>query len=384
MPYKSVLAAAGALQIGSMRRKNSASAKPAKQADLRKRPRSVIDAISFKAKMVSKGRRGAVKSGSFVSPGFEAHSLTSARLLVAQLNGQRLTLRQRCFLLLYEPQSSSLAALTALVIWACLLASSTCAAMETIDWLTDLTGPRPFLHARVVLNGVFSVEVLARVCCYIPLRRAWRDPFLWTGLLAILPFWVRVAAYPTSLTVAAYLRPDTRTLGSRVLEALASIRLVNLCRYYEGGAILARAAAGSASQLGVPLFLFGMLTITFSLALYELEWDSTIERCASAWRSLGVESAFLAAHPAGVAWDCSVCAITGLGSGECVTCRGYPLNATECLGRPWGQRFRSVPETMWFVGVTMSTRARGMNPRERQRPPFQPRALPAAFPAELH
>lgn len=68
----------------------------------------------------------------------------------------------------------------------------------------------------------------------------------------------------------------------------------------------------------------------------------------------GVPTSFLDANPEGVGWDCSMCAVQP-SSDECATCVGHPTNQTQCAGLRWSQLFPSVPSTMWFVGVTMTT-----------------------------
>lgn len=213
-------------------------------------------------------------------------------------------------------------------------------------------------YLRMGLNFLFSGELLLRAACYIPLRRVWRDGFLWLTLLAVVPFWVRFLAYRTTLEPSTYLvaqRDGSRPMVMRLTEALASARLFCLCRYYEGGKLLFRAVQQSMSQMGVPFFLFLTLGILFSLFLFELEWDPTIAECASRWvHEAGVPYSFLQERPDGVTWGCDVC-VQDAASFECLTCRGYPHNLTQCLGKPFAQTFPSVPSTMWFVGVTMTT-----------------------------
>ena len=211
---------------------------------------SVVGALSFKSKLITKERTNKVKAGALLSPGLLAHSHDSARLLVARLKGKELSMRQRAFLLLYEPQSSALAAWVGLLVWTTLLASSMCACFETVDNITAGTGVAPWLNLRVTFNAFFTVEVMVRAVCYVPISDAWRDPFQWIAFAAVVPFWVRVIGYPNSLTAEAYL--DERALPDavRLCEALSSLRLVNLCRYYEGGAILARAASRCAAADG--------------------------------------------------------------------------------------------------------------------------------------
>ena len=58
------------------------------------------------------------KIASLLSPGsILAYNASSSRLLVARLKKARLNLRQRCFLLLYEPSSSTLAVVVSFILW---------------------------------------------------------------------------------------------------------------------------------------------------------------------------------------------------------------------------------------------------------------------------
>jgi len=140
------------------------------------------------------------------------------------------------------------------------------------------------------------------------------------------------------------------------MEAFASIRVICLCRYYDGGVILANTAARSAKELGVPLFMLLVLASTFSQVIYEVEWDTQIDHCMRLWEAEGVPRSFMRnpARTDGVTWDCSICT-TAPQSIECLTCHGYPGTATKCAGLGWAQTFDSVPNAMWFVGVSMTT-----------------------------
>ena len=204
------------------------------------------------------------KISSLLSPGsILAYNASSSRLLVARLKKARLNLRQRCFLLLYEPSSSTLAVVVSFILWSSLIFSMLSSMLESIRSLTDATGPLPWLVLRIGFNGIFTLEVLMRVVCHIPFNTAWRDPYLWVGIGAVLPFWGRMLG-SDSLRTDTYLLAHERWMTTRLLESLASVRLVCLCRYYEGSDILFRAIGCSLAQLGVPLFMMLILGTTFA------------------------------------------------------------------------------------------------------------------------
>ena len=91
----------------------------------------------------------------------------------------------------------------------------------------------------------------------------------------------------------------------RVLESLASIRLLKLARYYEGAELLQRAIARALSQLLVPMFMLFIMLVCFSALLVELEWSYMIEYCRTEWLEQGVHLVFLNKHHAGPTWTCS-------------------------------------------------------------------------------
>jgi voltage-gated potassium channel Kch len=285
-----------------------------------------------------------------------AYSPVSSTLLVRQLKRERgFSLRERCFLIFYEPSSSPAATAYAAFNWFCLISSSIVFQLETVRALTDATGAWPWLFLRYAFLSTFTIDIVLRIMCHIPFQEQWRDPFLWIGLITVLPFWGRWLGTDS-------LRPDTYLLGherwqlTRILESLAMFRVVLLCRYYKGGVLLGRAAVRSTSQLGVPLFMLLIVATSFSAVLYAAEWDATIDECVRAWVASGIEHSFLASHPNGVTWDCAVCA-DGKQSDDfaCLMCPGFPEGYPHCVGVPFEQIFPSIPEALWFVGVTMTT-----------------------------
>lgn len=148
----------------------------------------------------------------------------------------------------------------------------------------------------------------------------------------------------------------------RVLESISTVRLLKLTRYYEGSQLIATAVFKSIAQLLVPLFMLFVMVFFFSMIIYDIEWDASIERCTQLWRTQGVSNAFIEAHGNGVSWGCEACnlaASTLEGNATlqqyCQTCVGYPPGAPECLGLAWTQTFTDMPAALWFTMVTVTT-----------------------------
>ena len=62
----------------------------------------------------------------------------------------------------------------------------------------------------------------------------------------------------------------------RYLEPIATLRLLNLARYYESAELLRRAMLHAASQLLVPMFMLLIMTVTCSALLVELEFSPEV------------------------------------------------------------------------------------------------------------
>ena len=161
-------------------------------------------------------RRSRVKSVAS-SESILAYNAASSRLLVSRLKGQRLSLRERIFLLLYEPRSSPFAIALSVCIWVSLICSALASQLETVSLLTDVTGSLPWLCLRVGFNGFFTIEVVLRILTHIPMGASWRDPYLVIATLAVLPFWGRFLG-SNSLREATYLLAHERWVTTRLLE----------------------------------------------------------------------------------------------------------------------------------------------------------------------
>ena len=292
----------------------------------------------------------------------------SGAALMARLDRLRgpISCRERCFLVLEEPVSSHTARVVSAVVRLVVLTSAIAVTTESIEDVTERTGRMPWLIISDACNALFVCEAVCRVVCYVPMRRAISDTFLWIDVLTVLPFLVRCCAFPSLLPDSSAAAPP----WLRVLESFAQVRLLKLCRYYEGADLLARAFSRSLRQLSVPLFLLLIIMVCCSAALYHIELDATALHCRRLWRKQGVPQAFLSAHSAGVGWTCaSACAAAAApsllpaalnashddGAWACATCHGYPHGHPECLGVQWGQTFDNIPHAMWFMLVTVTT-----------------------------
>ena len=80
-----------------------------------------------------------------------------------------------------------------------LVGSSLSATYETVASINQATGPHLWLFARLSFNIFFSLEAALRVASYIPLRRAFRDPFVWLDFCTIMPLYMRIVFYPASM-----------------------------------------------------------------------------------------------------------------------------------------------------------------------------------------
>ena len=311
------------------------------------------------------GKAGQVRKRRVLAVSALARSKEAAYLFKLRTQGVELNRKQRIFLLLNEPSSSPEASHFAALMWVLVLLSAACSALETVPSITYHTGPGIWLAAKYAYNLFFTAEAVVRINTYQgTTRRVYHDVFIWLDLVAVVPFWLRIFFYPSTMATDEFLNTQNRALSIRFLESLGSARLLKLCRYFEGSALLIRAVARSMSQLSVPLFMLFIMIYVFSSILYEIEFNTDLERCNERWRAQGVDEKFLIDYPDGVSWGCDVCAAEQSNSSDvdlwvvrnmCVTCGGFPSGHPECATLRFAQIFRSVPGTMWFMIATVTT-----------------------------
>ena len=301
-------------------------------------------------------------------------STYSAELVAKEARGERLSARQRLFLLLNEPGSSAGALRLSRLMWLLMIAYAACIITQSIVWVTERSGGMPWLCCNIIFNVLYTVEAILRFAAYPTACESFKDPFFLLDLTTVIPFWLRLLIYPNSMTPDGYIITIERGMPMRVLEGFSSLRLLKMCRYYDGAALLARALSNALLQLGVPFFMLLIMLFCFACIMLEIEWDHDIESCMQWWIRQGVAREFLVERPRGVEWDCTVChngTIVDAPSGECepgvpaaacteqiylcATCNGFPSGHPECAGLRFAQLFPDVPRTIWFMMVTVTT-----------------------------
>lgn len=305
------------------------------------------------------------------------HSKNALDLLKKRTSGEPLGWRERLYLLTNEPSSSVAAyVFSSYITWhviACCMASMA----ESVEFVTADTGPGLWMSLRIYFNIVFTIEATMRFMGHMPLKRALLDPILWLDLWSILPFWLRLVAFPSSVTTERYLLRHSRPLTVRTLEASGMARLLKLSSHYYGAELLAKAISRAANELLVPGFLLVILCLACSAMVYDIEWDQGAYDCGQLWQQMGITRLFLLAHPDGPNWDCAVCdanqsalmATRAVDTVDqlCTTCTGFPPGHPECAGVPFAQTFPDIPRAMWFVLVTVTTVGYGdVSPRTWQ------------------
>ena len=308
----------------------------------------------------SQQRRGSLVSRAaryVTSSGVQPRTTMGSQLIAHRIRQtHRLTLRERAFLILEEPTSSLVARLVSLVVTLATLVATTAATLETcrdgeLGEVWKQGGDDLFAAIRTASGIFFLTEAIVRVVCYIPLHRAILDPFIWLDCLTPLPFVISLALGTRALPIA---------------EAWGSLRLLKLCRYYEGAGLLAKALRLSVEQLFVPLFMLSTMVVCCSSVLFNIEHDPSVSQCADQWKAAGIPATFLFNNPGGVTWDCGGCgdqapqtsftqSVDYLLTLKCATCAGYPAGHPECQAVPFMQTYTSIPHTMWFLIVTVST-----------------------------
>lgn len=309
-------------------------------------------------------RRGSIaKAVTYFESLVQPRTTVGAALIAQRIKHEKkLSLREHAFLVLEEPTSSFLARFFSTIVTLVTLVATTAATLETckgegVGLLWRTLGDEPFEIIRVSCSVFFILEAIVRVACYIPLRQAILDPFLWLDCLTPVPFLIQL--------VTGYSWP--------IFEAWGTIRLLKLCRFYEGASLLGKALRLSSEQLAVPLFMLTTMVVCFASVLYRMEADPEVLRCMDRWRDVGLPEQFMFLNPDGITWGCEGCSRQGdvdnlaadVAAAEteaeqeelyrCVTCPGYPPGDPACKGVSFSNQFHSIPHAMWFVLVTVST-----------------------------
>ena len=194
-------------------------------------------------------------------------------LMVRRMHGTGITIRQRVYLCVNEPHSSTSARVLSILFSAHVVLYCMSAMVETVGFVQEMTGGGPWSTLRMYLNGVFTVEWALRTFTTEPITSCLLDPFFFFDLLCLLPFWLRVVVYSNSFSASSYLIRHARPLSLRGVEAVAMFRMLKLSRSYSGAELLWKALSRSVRELLVPCFMLVIMVIGFSSIMYDIEWD---------------------------------------------------------------------------------------------------------------
>ena len=156
--------------------------------------------------------------------GIQVHTTEAGDIVAKLIQGKKITARERMFLVMTEPSTGTAAKLVAIATWVIVGSEMIASIIETLSYVNESTGDRPWLYAKVGFNVFFNVESFVRIWSFFPRERAWADPFVWLDALTLIPFYLRVGFYPETLfgAASASLSQAGRPLHMRLLEAHAA------------------------------------------------------------------------------------------------------------------------------------------------------------------
>jgi hypothetical protein len=162
------------------------------------------------------------------------HSANALRLLTKRTKGEELLFRERIYLTVNEPSSGLIAYAFANTVKYHVILCCFAFMVESVEYVTTRTGAAMWMVLRIYFNVFFTVEATLRVAGHIPIRRSLTDPVLFLDIWSVLPFWVRLLAFPKSITPGQYLVRHSRPLTVRTFESIGMIRLLKLSSHYYG------------------------------------------------------------------------------------------------------------------------------------------------------
>lgn len=182
-----------------------------------------------------------------------------------------LTLRQRAYLLMEEPSSSTAASVVTLLIAVCIVLSVAAFCAESIPSMEKYR--KMWFYLETFFVAVFTIEYLGRLWATVPDQRTLgefvSDPFNMIDVLAIAPYYLGI--------LMTYTMGGPHGLDLRVLRALRLLRLLKLGRYSEQATIIVVALRRSGASLVMLMFFLLFALIFFSSMIFFVErghWDA--------------------------------------------------------------------------------------------------------------
>lgn len=178
------------------------------------------------------------------------------------------TLRERVYLLMEEPLSSTAAMFVTGLIGTCIVLSVVAFCVETMPSMEQYR--ETWFMLETIFVGVFTAEYLIRLWSTVPEQKTFCsfviDPFNVIDVLAIAPYYLTLII---TLTMGGPAGVDLR-----VLRALRLLRLLKLARYSAQAKIIVIALSRSGASLVMLTFLLLFALILFSTLIFVVERGS--------------------------------------------------------------------------------------------------------------
>ena len=217
------------------------------------------------------------------------------------------SLRAGIWRMFEDPSSSPAAKVVALLTVLAIVLSTVAYVVQTLPAYVYSPDPAWDALERTMIT-LFTLELAIRLACCPSYRAFFSSPLNWIDVAAVVPFYVELALVADSAAAAG------NSGALRVLRLARIFRVFRVSRYLPWMRVFVRALLLSLQPLLMLVFVVLIGVVVFASAIYYAErgeWDATL---------------------AGGTW----------------VRRGADGSATE-------SPFRSIPDSMWWAVVTMTT-----------------------------
>ena len=172
-------------------------------------------------------------------------------------------LRRRLWILLSEPESTPLAMLISIIVLLTIVLSSTVFCLETMEHSSQYQ--RVYTTLDIVCGCIFCAEYFTK-CTSAPNIRAMLTPMNLIDLIALLPFFIELAA-------------ESIGFDTRIFRVVRLVRIFRMLKF--GGRVMkldlvTKAVSESSDMLGMMLLLLAITITIFSTLVFYCErgsWD---------------------------------------------------------------------------------------------------------------
>lgn len=167
--------------------------------------------------------------------------------------------RQRLWLLIEEPSLHPVALAMHYVFSLIVLAS---VVFNVLLTMPRFESSHSLLVLELVVNILFTSEVLLRMAICPSGQRLLVNPYMWIDFCAVFPFW---------LVLMFGLEPEDNPVLEFVMLLVPIFRLLKITRHSSGIRLLVISIQGCAAPLTVPAFLLLLMTVFFSCVIFWIE-----------------------------------------------------------------------------------------------------------------